>query len=203
MARLEKILESMDSFRINSEVALLESEGLDALTIAQTKKTIHESFNFIKGELIQGGLLEDTQDMLANAWTQAIMEDIYVPSMDDVKDFGNHVAGGAQYAGHALAANAGLISGAAQGGNLNMVDPSNMAQGIANAAKQGYSDGYQTNSTSPMTSYKIGETVGEYPNATAAGIIAAPVVAAYGATKLAGKVRRGTPSTPALPAPKA
>lgn len=80
MAKLEKILESMDSFKINSEVALLENTDLTDLTRAQTRKEIHESFNFIKEELTKGGLLEETQQLLAETWTQAIMEDMEMPS---------------------------------------------------------------------------------------------------------------------------
>ena len=106
MAKLDKILEAMDSFRIDSDVALLENEGLDDLTRAQTKKILHESFGFIKTQLIQGGILEDTQAMLAGHWTQAIMEDI---------DLGNQVPEedgiGAELAGAGLAAG-GLAAGA-------------------------------------------------------------------------------------------
>ena len=106
MAKLVKILEAMDSFRIDSDVALLENEGLDDLTRAQTKKILHESFGFIKTQLIQGGILEDTQAMLAGHWTQSIMEDI---------DLGNQVPEedgmGAELAGAGLAAG-GLAAGA-------------------------------------------------------------------------------------------
>ena len=106
MAKLDKILEAMDSFRIDSDVALLENEGLDDLTRAQTKKILHESFGFIKTQLIQGGILEDTQAMLAGHWTQAIMEDI---------DLGNQVPEedgiGAELAGAGLAAG-GIAAGA-------------------------------------------------------------------------------------------
>lgn len=106
MAKLVKILEAMDSFRIDSDVALLENEGLDDLTRAQTKKILHESFGFIKTQLIQGGILEDTQAMLAGHWTQAIMEDI---------DLGNQVPEddgmGAELAGAGLAAG-GIAAGA-------------------------------------------------------------------------------------------
>ena len=106
MAKLDKILEAMDSFRIDSDVALLENEGLDDLTRAQTKKILHESFGFIKTQLIQGGILEDTQAMLAGHWTKAIMEDI---------DLGNQVPEddgiGAELAGAGLAAG-GLAAGA-------------------------------------------------------------------------------------------
>ena len=96
----------MDSFRIDSDVSLLENEGLDDLTRAQTKKILHESFGFIKTQLIQGGILEDTQAMLAGHWTKAIMEDI---------DLGNQVPEddgiGAELAGAGLAAG-GLAAGA-------------------------------------------------------------------------------------------
>ena len=106
MAKLDKILEAMDSFRIDSDVALLENEGLDDLTRAQTKKILHESFGFIKTQLIQGGILEDTQAMLAGHWTKAIMEDI---------DLGNQVPEddgmGAELAGAGLAAG-GIAAGA-------------------------------------------------------------------------------------------
>lgn len=190
MVKLNKILESMDSFVINSDVALLEAEGLDALTIAQTKKTIHESFKFIKSELIQGGILEETQGLLANAWTQAILEDIHVPSMDEVKDFGNHVAGGAQYAGHALAGNAGVVSGALQGGNPAMIQPNTIAQNVIDAAKQGYSQGYQNNAPSVTTDYKVGEMFGEHPVATTATVGAGLLGAGVAANKVAGKVVR-------------
>ena len=106
MAKLEKILEAMDSFRIDSDVALLENDALDDLTRAQTKKILHESFGFIKTQLIQGGILEDTQAMLASHWTQAIMEDIdlgnTIPEEDGI---------GAELAGAGLAAG-GLAAGA-------------------------------------------------------------------------------------------
>ena len=193
MPKLEKILEAMDSFKINSEVALLENESLDALTVAQAKKSIHESFNFIKNELIAGGVLEETQMLLSDAWTQAIMEDIQLPSVEDVKDFGNHVAGGAQMAGHAVMGNAGVLSGAAQGGNLGSLNLGQIPQNIANAAKQGYSEGYQTNAPSPIVDYKVGEFVGEHPVATVVGGAAALGGAALGTSKLIGKVRRATP----------
>ena len=106
MAKLDKILEAMDSFRIDSDVALLENEGLDDLTRAQTKKILHESFGFIKTQLIQGGILEDTQAMLAGHWTQAIMEDIDLGNQYQPEDDGM----GAELAGAGLAG-AGLAAG--------------------------------------------------------------------------------------------
>ena len=109
MAKLEKILESMDSFKINSEVALLENTDLTDLTRAQTRKEIHESFNFIKEELTKGGLLEETQQILAEAWTQAIMEDIEMPYPIANEDEGFDAGDAA-----ALAAGAGVAGAGAR-----------------------------------------------------------------------------------------
>lgn len=148
MSKLDKILESMDSFRINSEVALLESEGLDALTIAQTKKTIHESFAFIKGELIQGGVLEETQNLLANAWTQAIMEDIHVPFMPEDDGFG---AGDAA----ALAGAGGVAAGGAYLGP-QMAKNYNASRGL------GYSVGSSAGAAMDMAGQKVAN---DYSNA--------------------------------------
>lgn len=99
MAKLDKILEAMDSFRIDSDVALLENDALDDLTRAQTKKILHESFGFIKTQLIQGGILEDTQAMLANQWTQAIMEDIDLGTQPEDDGIGAELAGAGLAAG--------------------------------------------------------------------------------------------------------
>lgn len=102
MAKLEKILEAMDSFKIDSDVALLENENIDDLTRAQTKKILHESFGFIKTQLVQGGLLEDAQQMLAGQWTQAIMEDIDlggVPALPEEDGIGAELAGAGLAAG--------------------------------------------------------------------------------------------------------
>ena len=99
--KLEKILESMDSFKLHSDVVLLENTELTDLVRAQTRKELHENFNFIKGQLIQGGLLEEAQNMLSEAWTQAIMEDISMPEFLNQDDEGIS-------AGEAAAAAAGL-----------------------------------------------------------------------------------------------
>lgn len=134
MAKLDKILESMDSFKIDSEVALLENEALDALTVAQSKKIINESFKFIKSELIQGGILEETQTMIANAWTQAIMEDIYLPEEEAGLSGGDVALGGAGVGAAGLAARYGAPAVAA--GYKAHVNSGANATGTMMAAKQ-------------------------------------------------------------------
>ena len=203
MAKLEKILESMDSFKINSEVALLENTDLTDLTRAQTRKEIHESFNFIKEELTKGGLLEETQQILAEAWTQAIMEDIEMPSVDDVKEFGNKVAGGAQGLGHGIAGTAGLLNGAAQGGNLGNIEYKNIPGIVGNITQAGYEHGYNPDAHIGDT-YNGTKFLGENPNLAAAGLLGGAGLAAAGTMKaidVANKVRRAAPKK--LPAPQA
>lgn len=155
MAKLQKILESMDSFKLNSEVALLENSELTDLTRAQTRKEIHENFNFIKRELIAGGLLEETHSLLADAWTQAIMEDIYLPSEDEgfgagdaagLAGAGAAVAGGARYVAPAVVAG---VSKAANIGSDYGMKPG-MVQGYR-AAKQNFT-GNVTNDVNAVRS---------------------------------------------------
>ena len=76
MAKLNKILESIENLKLTTEVALLENTEVTDLVRAQSKLMINESINFIKTELTKGGILEDVQLMLKNAWTQTLMEDI-------------------------------------------------------------------------------------------------------------------------------
>lgn len=137
MAKLEKILESMDSFKINSEVALLENTDLTDLTRAQTRKEIHESFNFIKEELTRGGLLEETQQILAEAWTQAIMEDIETPSpiANEEEGFDAGVAA-ALAAGAGAGASARYVVPAAQAAYKANVNSDANLTGTTMAGKQ-------------------------------------------------------------------
>ena len=198
MVKLEKILESMDSFKLHSEVALLENEGLTDLVRAQTRKELHENFNFIKKSLIQDGLLEETQSMLANTWTQAIMEDIEMPYMEDIKDFGNKVAGGAQGLGHGIAGTAGLLSGAAQGGNLENIKYENLPGAIGKITQAGYERGYDPNANVGDT-YGATEFIGENPNLTAAGLVGGAGLAGLatvGTMKAAPKVVNAMQSAP-------
>lgn len=136
--KLEKILESMDSFKLNCEVSLLENEGITDLVRAQTRKDLHESFNFIKKELITGGLLEEAQTMLANTWTQAIMEDIEMPSPIANEEDGFDAGDAAALAAGAGAVGAGaryIVPAAQAAYRANVNSGANMT-GTAMAGKQ-------------------------------------------------------------------
>lgn len=98
MAKLNKILESIENLKLTTEVALLENTEVTELVRAQSKLMINENINFIKAELTKGGILEDVQFMLKNAWTQTLMEDIsmdtfrnMIPTGEDVDKFAKNV----------------------------------------------------------------------------------------------------------------
>ena len=94
MAKLEKILESIENLKLTTEVALLENTEVTDLVRAQSKLMINENINFIKNELTKGGILEDVQLLLKNAWTKALMEDVgldMIPTGEDVDRFAKNV----------------------------------------------------------------------------------------------------------------
>lgn len=193
--RLERIEEAANNLIMNSRISLLqESEGLDEKTRAKSELLIHESVRYIKGQLLQGGILEEAQNVLADVWTQAILEDI---DLSSIGELGNKIAGGAQGLGHAVAFDTGIASGALQSGNHE-----NLGQtvNVIDAAKNGYNQGYTNGVIDPSTTYNLGEMVGarqpiDLGNVAAgvgagvAGLGAAGAIAAYG-PKLLGKVRR-------------
>lgn len=209
MAKLVKILEAMDSFRIDSDVALLENEGLDDLTRAQTKKILHESFGFIKTQLIQGGILEDTQAMLAGHWTQAIMEDIdlgnQVPEEDGI---GAELAGAGLTAG-GIAAGARYAPAAATAynqyrqqdqsvGNSLKAAGANIASGVTgdvnaarNMAGQAVADGSRAVHNAALKADIVGRNaVGQVGQAISNTVMPVAGAAGFAAGSALGKVKR-------------
>lgn len=207
MAKLDKILEAMDSFRIDSDVALLENDTLDDLTRAQTKKILHESFGFIKTQLVQGGILEDTQAMLANAWTQAIMEDIDLGTQPEDDGIGAELAGaaavgaaGAKYAPAAATAYNQYRQQDLSVGDSLRAAGANVASNVTgdvnavrNMAGQAVADGSRAVQNAAA---QAGQAVNNQVGAAAAGAagVAGPVKpgtqAAYTAGSALGKVKR-------------
>jgi len=99
MAKIVKILEACENFKLESEVALLESTELTELVRAQSKLMIHENMNYIKNALTKGGVLEETQNLLATAWTQVICEDINFGTQPEDDGIGAELAGAGLAAG--------------------------------------------------------------------------------------------------------
>lgn len=92
--KLERIEEAANNLIMNSRISLLqESEGIDEKTRAKSELVIHESVRYIKGQLIQGGILEEAQNVLADVWVQAILEDI---DLSSIGELGNKFVSGVQ-----------------------------------------------------------------------------------------------------------
>lgn len=148
--KLDKILEACETLVLKTNVAILEEasvSGLSESDIAKSRLIIHENIKYIKGQLIQGGILESAQTMLAENWVGAIMEDMslsdvvdqgrqYIPGMeDDGMSAGQMVGAGLAAAG---AAGAGIRYGvpAVQAGYKANVNSGANATGTMMAAKQ-------------------------------------------------------------------
>lgn len=188
--RLERIEEAANNLIMNSRISLLqESEGLDEKTRAKSELLIHESVRYIKGQLLQGGILEEAQNVLADVWTQAILEDI---DLSSIGELGNKIAGGVQGLGHGLALAAGGEIGSAHPDSIGQSNLGALPGLVKNIAANGYDQGYNPN-VSMSDTYNLAHgvtsiTPGEV--LTTGATIGALGGAAYGGAKLLGRVRR-------------
>lgn len=128
--KLDKILEACDTLVLKTNVAILEEAALSGLSdteVAKSKLIIHENIRYIKNQLTQGGILESAQNMLADNWVEAIMEDM---SLSDMVDQGRQYAPGMEDDGMSAGQMAGVGLAAAGAG---------VRYGIP--AARGYADG--------------------------------------------------------------
>lgn len=168
-AKYSALLEACNTIQLTGKLGILEESSVDEATSIKLQLVLQENVNFIKNQITRTPLIENVQMMLAEKWTQAILEDI---SFDDVGEFGNKVAGGIQSAAHGTAGTAGLLVGAAQGGNLDKLNYGKLAEGVPNIIKAGYNAGYNADSPSVGTTYDVAKFVGENPNISA-GVLGA------------------------------
>ena len=131
--KLDKILEACDTLVLKTNVAILEEAALSGLSdteVAKSKLIIHENIRYIKNQLTQGGILESAQNMLADNWVEAIMEDM---SLSDMVDQGRQYAPGMEDDGMSAGqmAGAGLAAAGAAGAGVRYGMP----------AAKGYADG--------------------------------------------------------------
>lgn len=131
--KLDKILEACDTLVLKTNVAILEEAALSGLSdteVAKSKLIIHENIRYIKNQLTQGGILESAQNMLADNWVEAIMEDM---SLSDMVDQGRQYAPGMEDDGMSAGqmAGAGLAAAGAAGAGVRYGIP----------AARGYADG--------------------------------------------------------------
>ena len=188
--RLERIEEAANNLIMNSRISLLqESEGIDERTRAKSELLIHENVRYIKGQLLQGGILEEAQNVLADVWVQAIMEDI---DLSSIGELGNKIAGGVQGLGHGLAVTAGGLHGSAQPDAIGQPNYEAIPGMVKNIATTGYEQGYNPN-MSVADTYNLANGIASVtPGEIAAFGAGAGALggAAYGGAKLLGRVRR-------------
>lgn len=142
--KLDKILEACDTLVLKTNVAILEEAALSGLSdteVAKSKLIIHENIRYIKNQLTQGGILESAQNMLADNWVEAIMEDM---SLSDMVDQGRQYAPGMEDDGMSAGqmAGAGLAAAGAAGAGVRYGIPAAQAargqmQNDVNAVKAG------------------------------------------------------------------
>lgn len=133
--KLDKILEACDTLVLKTNVAILEEAALSGLSdteVAKSKLIIHENIRYIKNQLTQGGILESAQNMLADNWVEAIMEDM---SLSDMVDQGRQYAPGMEDDGMS----AGQMAGAGLAGVGLAAAGAGVRYGIP--AARGYADG--------------------------------------------------------------
>ena len=133
--KLDKILEACDTLVLKTNVAILEEAALSGLSdteVAKSKLIIHENIRYIKNQLTQGGILESAQNMLADNWVEAIMEDM---SLSDMVDQGRQYAPGMEDDGMS----AGQMAGAGLAGAGLAAAGAGVRYGIP--AARGYVDG--------------------------------------------------------------
>lgn len=133
--KLDKILEACDTLVLKTNVAILEEASLSGLSdteVAKSKLIIHENIRYIKNQLTQGGILESAQNMLADNWVEAIMEDM---SLSDMVDQGRQYAPGMEDDGMS----AGQMAGAGLAGVGLAAAGAGVRYGIP--AARGYADG--------------------------------------------------------------
>ena len=178
-AKYTSLLEACDKVQLTGKLGILEESSLDEAASIKMQLMLNENLTFIKNQITRTPLVENIQVALAEKWTQAILEDI---SFDDVGEFGNKVAGGIQSAAHGTVGTAGLLAGAAQGGNLGKLNYEKFAEGALNIIKAGYNAGYNADSPSVGTTYDVAKFIGENPNISAgalgAGALGAGVLGA-------------------------
>ena len=180
-AKYSALLEACNTIQLTGKLGILEESSIDEASSIKLQLVLQENVNFIKNQITRTPLIENVQMMLAEKWTQAILEDI---SFDDVGEFGNKVAGGIQGAAHGTAGAAGLLVGATQGGNLDKINYGKLAEAIPNTIKAGYNVGYNADSPSVGTTYDVTKFVGENPNISAGALGAGLGVASLGAAGL-------------------
>ena len=75
-ARYSALLEACNTIQLTGKLGILEEGSVDEATSIKLQLVLQENINFIKNQITKTPLIENVQMMLAEKWTQAILEDI-------------------------------------------------------------------------------------------------------------------------------
>ena len=80
-ARYSALLEACNTIQLTGKLGILEEGSVDEATSIKLQLVLQENVNFIKNQITRTPLIENVQMMLAEKWTQAILEDIDLAGM--------------------------------------------------------------------------------------------------------------------------
>lgn len=140
-AKYSALLEACNTIQLTGKLGILEEGSVDEATSIKLQLVLQENVNFIKNQITRTPLIENVQMMLAEKWTQAILEDIDLAGMvpygqeDEGLTAGEMAAAGTLGAG-ALAAGARYVAPAAQAAYNARTNSGANLTGTMMAAKQ-------------------------------------------------------------------
>lgn len=70
------LLEACNTIQLTGKLGILEESSVDEATSIKLQLVLQENINFIKNQITRTPLIENVQMLLAEKWTQAILEDI-------------------------------------------------------------------------------------------------------------------------------
>ena len=80
-AKYSALLEACNTIQLTGKLGILEEGSVDEATSIKLQLVLQENVNFIKNQITRTPLIENVQMMLAEKWTQAILEDIDLAGM--------------------------------------------------------------------------------------------------------------------------
>ena len=81
-AKYSELLEACNKIQLTGKLGILEESSIDEASSIKLQLVLQENINFIKNQITRTPLIENVQMMLAEKWTQAILEDIDFAGME-------------------------------------------------------------------------------------------------------------------------
>ena len=148
-ARYSELLEACNKIQLTGKLGILEESSIDEASSIKLQLVLQENINFIKNQITKTPLIENVQTMLAEKWTQAILEDI---------DFAGMVPYGQEDEGLTAGEMAAAGAGAAALGAGAYLGPQ-MARNYNTSRGMGHSVGSSAGAAFDMAGQKVNNDV--------------------------------------------